>query len=106
MFSFLNKSQNESIEASRLDDIIDQIQLIDIREPQEVAWGKIKTAQNIPMGELLNAPEHYLKKDEKYYIMCQSGMRSMRTVRALKDKGYQVVNVQGGMSAYTGKYRN
>ena len=106
MFSFLNKSQDESIQANGLDAVLDQIQLIDIREPQEVAWGKVKTAQNIPMGELLNMPERYLKKDEKYYIMCQSGMRSMRTVKTLKEKGYQVVNVQGGMSAYTGKNRS
>ncbi|NRW96732.1 rhodanese-related sulfurtransferase [Clostridium beijerinckii] len=47
--------------------------MIDIREEYEYKGGSIKSAQNIPMGELLDEPEKYLNKSKEYYIMCQSG---------------------------------
>lgn len=106
MFSVFNRNNNkETIWAEDLDDMLDDIHLIDIREGYELLSGKVKTAQHIPMGNLLSTPECYLNKDEKYYIMCQSGMRSMRTVKALQEKGYNVVNVKGGMAAYKGRNR-
>lgn len=106
MFSIFNRNNNkEDILAGDLDQVLDTIHLIDIREDYELSSGKIKTAQHIPMGHLLSTPERYLNKDEQYYIMCQSGMRSMRTVKALQEKGYHVINVKGGMAAYKGKNR-
>lgn len=38
--------------------------------------GSLKTAKNIPMGNLLTNPGKYLLKDKTYYLMCQSGARS------------------------------
>ena len=37
------------------------------------------------------------------YVICHSGVRSKMAAKKLKKKGYDVVNVQGGMSAWTGK---
>ena len=102
MFSFLNRKLDNAIAANELDGLIGKINLIDIREVYEFAGGHIQTAKNIPMGELLAHPEKYLNKAEKYYLICQSGMRSGRTVSALQKLGYQVVNVKGGMGAYNG----
>lgn len=100
MFSIFDRNSCESISVKELNEVLDKIQLIDIREANEIGSGKIKTALHIPMGDLLNMPQRYLKNDETYYIICQSGMRSMRTVKALQEKGYKVINVNGGMSAY------
>lgn len=105
MFSLFKKSDTESILVNEIDNLIGKINLIDIREPEEVKFGTIKTAKNIPMGSLLNNPSQYLKKEENYYLMCQSGMRSGRTVGQLKKLGYKVINVKGGFGAYSGKFR-
>lgn len=102
MFSIFKNNNEEAISADKLDEVLDQIHLIDIREAHELSVGRIRTARHIPMNQLLSSPEKYLKKNEIYYIMCQSGMRSTRTVKALKEKGYHVVNVKGGMNAYKG----
>lgn len=103
MFSFLKKDYH-TIFVNELDDLIGKINLIDIREPGEVRFGTIQTATNIPMGNLLEHPDKHLKKDQTYYLMCQSGMRSARATSALKKVGYNVINVKGGYGAYGGKY--
>jgi rhodanese-related sulfurtransferase len=89
---------------NELDRMLNDISLIDIREPYECAHASIKNSKNIPMNQLLAAPDKYLNKDKKYYIMCQSGGRSSNAVTVLNRAGFDVVNVKGGMSSYTGKF--
>ncbi len=106
MFGLLKKDNSQVIHVNDLDNLIGKVELIDIREPHEYKSGSIKTAKNIPMGNLLENPEKYLMKDKTYYIMCQSGVRSGRTTKVLEKQGYQVVNVAGGMGSYVGTKRN
>lgn len=105
MLSFFKRNNIESVNVNDLDELIGKIELIDIREPYEYQSGSIKTAKNIPMGELLNASGDYLMKHKKYYIMCQSGGRSGGVTQALEKQGFQVVDVKGGMGAYRGRNR-
>lgn len=105
MFSLFQKNDTNSIHVSEIDDILQDINLIDIREPYECAHGSIKGSKNIPMGQLMTNPEKYLDKTKTYHIMCQSGGRSASAVSALLRAGYDVVNVKGGMGSYFGKNR-
>ena len=57
------------------------------------------------MGELLENTEKYLNKDKEYYIVCQSGGRSTTACNKLTNKGYDVVNVAGGVGSYIGTKR-
>ncbi len=102
MFSFLKKDDSKVINVNDIDHLIGKVELIDIREPYEYKSGSIKTAKNIPMGNLLTSPEKYLAKGKTYYIMCQSGGRSGRTTRVLAKDGFNVINVSGGMGSYVG----
>lgn len=105
MFEFLKRNTGKVIHVNDLDSLIGNIELIDIREPYEYKSGTIRTAKNIPMGNLLNNPEKYLMKDKTYYIMCQSGARSKRSCSVLQKKGFDIVNVAGGMGSYVGTKR-
>jgi len=89
-----------------MDNLIGKVELIDIRESYEYNSGSLKSAKNIPMGNLLMEPNKYLVKDETYYIMCQSGGRSGSACRELSKEGFNVVNVSGGMGSYVGTLRN
>jgi len=40
---------------------------------------------------------------ETLYVICHSGVRSKLAAKKLKKNGYDVINVRGGMSAWTGK---
>jgi rhodanese-related sulfurtransferase len=80
--------------------------LIDIREPYEFRGGSLKTAKNIPMGELLNNPEQYMKKGATYHLFCLSGVRSSRACAYLTKQGYDVVDLGGGIGSYVGTKRS
>ncbi|PRY82297.1 rhodanese-like domain-containing protein [Alkalibacterium olivapovliticus] len=76
--------------------------ILDVRTPGEYRVGHIPGAKNVP----LNTIEQYQgKKQAKLYVVCQSGMRSKRVASSLKKKGYEVVNVRGGMSQWSGHVR-
>ena len=45
--------------------------ILDVREPDEVAAGKIPGAYTIPLGEL-SVREDELPKDETIYVICLS----------------------------------
>ena len=105
MFSLFQRNDVHSVHVSEIDDILQDIHLIDIREVYEFTHGSIKGARNVPMGQLLSHPEKYLDKNMRYHIMCQSGGRSASAVSTLRRAGYDVVNVKGGMGSYSGKNR-
>lgn len=105
MFDFLKGNSGRVINVNDIDELIGSIDLIDIREDYEYKGGTIKSAKNIPMGELLNEPDKYLDKSKEYYIMCQSGGRSARACSNLSNQGFKVVNVSGGMGSYVGTKR-
>lgn len=77
-----------------------QIQLIDVRTPLEFQRGHIKNAKNVPLNEI---GQFSPIKDEKIYVICQSGARSKLAAKKLKKREFDVVNVQGGMHAWRGK---
>lgn len=102
MFGFFKNDSTKTIRANEIDGFIGNIQLIDIREPFEFKGGSIQTATNIPMGKLLSSPDKCLLKDKTYYIVCQTGARSRYACKFLEKKGFDVINVVGGVSSYTG----
>ncbi len=102
MFDFFKRDDSKVINVNDMDELIGKVELIDIREPYEYQSGSLRTAKNIPMGNLLTSPERYLIKEKTYYIMCQSGGRSGRTTRQLTKQGFTVINVAGGMGSYVG----
>lgn len=76
------------------------INLIDVRETFEYENGSVKGAKNIPMTGLVMNSNNFLNKDEKYYIMCQAGSRSLQVCHELENQGYDVVNLEGGYGMY------
>lgn len=79
----------------------ENINIIDVREDEEVAAGKIPQAKHIPLGEVPNRVNE-LDKDQHYYLVCRSGGRSGQACSFLSQNGYNVTNVDGGMLGWEG----
>ncbi|MCY0877000.1 MAG: rhodanese-like domain-containing protein [Firmicutes bacterium] len=76
---------------------------VDVREPHEYKSGHVQGMKNIPLGQLAGRTGE-LPKDREIVLMCRSGGRSMMAAKTLKKHGYsQIVNVRGGISAWSGK---
>ena len=80
----------------------DDGQLIDVREPHEVAAGTLPDAINIPLGQLVQRMSE-LDPTKRVVVLCRSGARSTRACEQLSAAGFvDVVNLAGGMLAYRG----
>lgn len=80
----------------------DVLNLIDVRENDEVAEGIIPGAKHMPLGDV-EARVGELDKSVEYIMICRSGGRSGRATQALSDAGYDVTNMVGGMLEWNGK---
>ncbi|GAA0302987.1 rhodanese-related sulfurtransferase [Gracilibacillus halotolerans] len=79
----------------------EEIIVIDVREKNEVATGRIPGAKHIPLGHLaLRKCE--LDKKQSYIITCQSGNRSKAACGILEALGYKVEDMTGGMNDWSG----
>ena len=74
--------------------------LLDVREQHELDFAKIKGSINIPMMEIASRfPE--LNKEDKFAVMCHSGIRSAQVCKFLEMKGFMVYNVSGGIDRWS-----
>ncbi|MEH7115280.1 rhodanese-like domain-containing protein [Neobacillus niacini] len=80
----------------------EKLELIDVREDEEVARGMIPGAKHIRMGEI-PANLDYFNKDKEYIFICRSSARSGNVCYYLQEQGYKVRNMIGGMLAWPGE---
>ena len=77
------------------------IQALDVREPDEYRIARIA---NVPLLPLSALPQRYAELDQKqsYYLHCKGGVRSLKAVKFLQEKGFQhVKSVRGGIAAWS-----
>ncbi|MCM3389153.1 rhodanese-like domain-containing protein [Ureibacillus chungkukjangi] len=77
------------------------LNLIDVREVDEVQAGHISGITHIPLG-LLEFRTHELDKNKPYIMVCRSGGRSGKATEFLQNQGFDVTNMSGGMLAWEG----
>ena len=77
----------------------EQLSLVDVREAEEFETLHLEGAQNLPLSQLADIYDQ-LDKDLLHYVICKSGMRSARACQFLAEQGYDVINVQGGMTTF------
>jgi rhodanese-related sulfurtransferase len=77
--------------------------VLDVRTPPELSGplGKIDGVINIPLQTLDKRMDELEKyKDKKIAVICRTGHRSKIASGMLAKNGYNVENVQGGMTEY------
>ena len=74
--------------------------VLDVRQPEEFREMHILGARLVALGCLKNSLKD-LPKERKIVCVCASGSRSSSAARTLSAAGYQVINMQGGMSAWS-----
>ncbi len=81
-----------------------ELVVLDVRTPEEVALGKIKSAITIPVQVLeqrINELEKH--KDREIFVICRTQNRSAVAAGILNRTGFSAIYVVGGMSAYNQK---
>ena len=80
----------------------DDIQILDVREANEVAVAKIPNSIHIPLGQILNRASE-IDPSRETVVHCKMGGRSARAIEALKRSGFtgNLLNLSGGIIAWS-----
>ena len=73
--------------------------VVDVREPDEVAGGRVPGAVHIPMNDVPTRIAE-LPRDTPFFVICAVGGRSRQVVDHLRAQGLSAVNVAGGTSGW------
>jgi len=79
-------------------------QLIDVREPDEWAAGRIAGARHIALGEVA-ARASTIEQDRPVVFYCRVGSRSAMAADAFRHAGYEAYSLGGGLEAWAGEGR-
>lgn len=81
-----------------------QVALIDVRTPVEFREVHVDFARNVPLDRLnpagIRAERNGSNDQEPLYVICRSGSRGKQACEKLAAAGLNVVNVEGGTSAW------
>ena len=80
----------------------DDIQIIDVREANEVAVAKLPNSIHIPLGQVLNRASE-IDPARETVVHCKMGGRSAKAIDALKRSGFtgNLLNLKGGITAWS-----
>ena len=95
----------QEITATELKNQLDSgadIQLIDVRQPDEYAFASIEGAKLIPLGEIISRMGE-IDKARETVVHCKMGGRSARAIEAMQRSGYTgtLKNLVGGIAAWS-----
>lgn len=91
--------------AQRLQTGLDEVQLIDVREPWEVETAAIAGFTNLPLSTFAQWETQIYQQfdtEAETIVMCHHGMRSAQMCQWLRQQGFtHVKNLIGGIDAYS-----
>ena len=78
--------------------------VLDVREAAELTEGRIADSAHIPLGQL-SARAFELDRARPVITVCRSGGRSSQAAQFLAGQGYDVANLDGGMTQWIAEGR-
>ena len=79
----------------------EEVFILDVREPEEVAYASFPHATHIPMGDIPSRLSE-LDPDRETVVVCHHGIRSAQVAMYLARMGFErVYNLVGGIDAWS-----
>lgn len=80
----------------------DNIQIIDVREDNEVAVARLPNSVHIPLAQVLTRMDE-IDPNRETVVHCKMGGRSARAIDALQRSGFQgkLMNLKGGIIGWS-----
>lgn len=80
----------------------EDIQIVDVREADEVATAKLPNTIHIPLAQVVNRMSE-IDPARETVVHCKMGGRSARAIDALKRSGFtgNLLNLAGGITAWS-----
>ena len=80
----------------------EDVQIVDVREPNEVSIARIPNSIHIPLAQVINRMSE-IDPNRETVVHCKMGGRSARAIQALKQAGFtgKLANLKGGITAWS-----
>jgi len=80
----------------------DDLQIIDVREPNEYEVARLEGSKLIPLGQVVNRKDE-IDESRETIVHCKLGGRSAKAIEALQRAGFagRLVNLKGGITAWS-----
>jgi rhodanese-related sulfurtransferase len=79
---------------------LDEVQVVDCREPYEWHAGRIEGSIHLPLNSILAGVTGQLDPAKTTVVVCRSGNRSELATLMLQARGFQVVNLARGLEEW------
>ncbi len=105
--SCLDKSESDEIKLVTADEMqsileMEDVQLVDVRTPEEYQEVRIANAQNIDfLSPTFDEDIEKLDKEKPVILYCKGGHRSAKCAKKMKEAGFEkVYDLEGGISKW------
>jgi len=90
-----------ALELKKRFDAKEDLQIIDVRQPHELAIGKLPNTKAIPFGQLVRRQTE-LDTSRDTILVCKVGLLSTTAIRALRESGYtgRLLNLKDGINSW------
>ena len=80
----------------------DDLQIIDVREPNEYEAARLEGSKLIPLGQVVNRKDE-IDESRETVVHCKLGGRSAKAIEALQRAGFagRLLNLKGGITAWS-----
>ena len=80
----------------------DDLQIIDVREPNEYEAARLEESKLIPLGQIVNRKGE-IDESRETIVHCKLGGRSAKAIEDLQRAGFtgRLVNLKGGITAWS-----
>lgn len=85
---------------------LDEVQVVDCREPYEWHAGRIEGSIHIPLNSILAGATGELDPQKPTVVVCRSGNRSELATLMLRARGFDAVNLERGLEEWAAEGRD
>ena len=86
--------------SSGLAEHLDEVQIVDCREPYEWQAGRIEGSIHIPLNSILAGATAQLDEAKTTVVVCRSGNRSELATLMLRARGFDAFNLERGLEEW------
>ena len=86
--------------SSGLAEHLDDVQVVDCREPYEWQAGRIEGSIHIPLNTILAGATGQLDAEKTTVVVCRSGNRSELATLMLRARGFEAFNLEHGLEEW------
>lgn len=101
----MSETATDLTTSAGLTEHLDEVQVVDCREPYEWVAGRIEGSVHLPLNSILAGATGELDPGRTTVVVCRSGNRSELATLMLQARGFDAHNLRGGLEEWAAEGR-